>query len=29
MNTDTSKGNKNSKGSKKDIDDAAAGSIEI
>lgn len=27
MNTDTSKGNKNSKGSKKDIDDAAAGSI--
>jgi hypothetical protein len=29
MNTDTSKGNKNSKGSKKDIDDAAVGSIEI
>jgi hypothetical protein len=27
MNTDTSKGNKNPKGRKKDIDDAAAGSI--
>jgi hypothetical protein len=27
MNTDTSKGNKNPKGRKKDIDDAAAGSV--
>ncbi len=27
MNTDTSKGNKNPKGSKKDIDDAATGSV--